>query len=230
MSNTVNNGNNDSWNPEDFEPIPAELMTTYEADENEQVQTYSEEQAVIGTISEFLNIEGSEFGNQVYQSLKDGNSDPIKTLLMIKKMQHLHEYFLGSDKGKTNPEAKAWFRDQIIATIGKEGYKAYGATITIESVGGATSMDYKDCGDIVLNKLYEMNKEIDVLIKERQNYIKTNIPAESNTELGVRVLKETITKFPSINWATIEPQVINISPPIKMSREGIVVRFARRKK
>lgn len=221
---------NQEWNPEDDAPIPAELIPVYETDENEQLQVYSEEEAVVGTVSEFLNIEGSEFGNQIYKALQDGNADPIKTLLMIKKMQHLHEYFLGSDKGKTNPKAKAWFRDQIIATVGKEGYKAYGATITIEAVGGATTMDYKDCGDIVLNKLYEMKKELDKLITERQNYIKTNIPAESNTELGVRVLKETVTKFPSISWADIEPQVINISPPVKMSREGIVVRFAKRKK
>jgi len=222
---------NQEWNPEDDAPIPAELMTTYEADENEQVQTYSEEQAVVGTISEFLNIEGSEFGNQIYKSLKDGNSDPIKTLLMIKKMQHVHEYFLGSDKGRTNPEAKAWFKDQIIAMIGKEGYKAYGATITIEAVGGATTMDYKDCGDIYLNRLYELDKELKALIKERQDYIKTNIPAESNTQLGVRSIKEILTEIPRITFDTlITPEIINISPPVKFSKEGIVVRFARRKK
>lgn len=221
---------NQEWNPEDDAPIPAELMSTYEADATEELQVYSEEETVVGTVSNFLNIEGSEFGNQIFQALQDGNADPIKTLLMIKKMQHLHEYFLGSDKAKTNPKAKAWFRDQIIATVGKETYKAYGASISIEAVGGATSMNYKECGDLTLNRLYELDKELAALIKDRQDYIKTHIPAESNTELGVRSIKETYIQLPCIRYEAIEPTVVNINPPIKFSREGIVVRFAKRKK
>lgn len=221
---------NQEWNPEDDAPIPAELMSTYEADENEQLMTFSEEEEVVDTISNFLNIDGAEFGAQVFNSLKEGNSDPIKTLLMIKKMKHLHDFFLSSDKGSFNPEAKAWLKDQIGNTIGKEVYKAYGASISIETVGGATTMDYTGCGDIYLNKLYEMQKQLKELIKERETFIKTELPAESNKELGVRSIKAVVKVFPSIAFTDIEPQTCNIVPPVKFTREGIVVRFARKSK
>ena len=221
---------NQEWNPEDDAPIPAELMSTYEADENESILTYSEEETVIDTVSNFLNIEGSEFGNQVFNSLKEGNTDPIKTLLMIKKMNHLHDYFLGSDAARTNKEAKQWLKDQIGATVGKESYKAYGATITIETIGGATTMDYKDCGDLYLNRLYELEKELKVLIKDQETKIKTVLPAESKT-LGVRSEKVTIGALPVLRFEPLEePKTYNVIPPVKFSREGIVVRFAKRKK
>lgn len=221
---------NQEWNPEDDAPIPAELMSTYEADENEQLMTFSEEEEVIDTISHFLNVDGAEFGKQVFNSLKEGNTDPIKTLLMIKKMSHLHDFFLGSDPGKTNKEAKEWLKTQISNTVGKEVYKAYGASISIETVGGATTMDYTGCGDIYLNKLYEMQKQLKDLIKERETFIKQVLPAEDNKTLGIRTYKDTIDRFPSIDWSDIEPQTFNIVPPIKFSREGIVVRFARKSK
>lgn len=221
---------NQEWNPEDDAPIPAELLSTYEASPEEALMTFSEEEEVVDTISNFLNIDGAEFGAQVFNSLKEGNSDPIKTLLMIKKMKHLHDFFLGSDKGTFNAEAKTWLKDQISNTVGKETYKAYGASISIETVGGATTMDYTGCGDIYLNKLYEIEKQLKELIKDRQNYIKQVLPVESKTQLGVRTHKETIDQFPSIEFSNIEPQVVNLIPPVKFSREGIVVRFARKNK
>ncbi len=223
------NTENQEWNPEDDAPIPAELLSTYEANTEEQGLVYAEEEIVVDTVSNFLNIEGSEFGNQIFNALKEGNADPIKTLLMIKKMSHLHDYFLGNDPGRTDKVAKAWFKDKIINTVGKESYKAYGATISIEAVGGATTIDYKECGDIYLNRLYELDKQLKELIKEREVFIKTNLPPETNT-IGLRTLKNTVAVFPSISFADIEPQTVNIVPPIKYSREGIVVRFAKRKK
>jgi len=224
------NTENQEWNPDNEEAIPAELLSTYEANAEEQGLVYAEEETVVGTVSNFLNIEGSEFGNQIFNALKEGNADPVKTLLMIKKMSHLHDYFLGSDAARTNKEAKEWFRDKIINTLGGEKYQAYGATISIEAIGGATTMDYTECGDIYLNKLYEIEKEIKALIKARQNFIKQVLPAEVKT-LGVRSYKDTIDFLPILSTENFDtPKVVNIIPPIKYSREGIVVRFARKKK
>lgn len=220
----MNNTTND-WNPDDFEALPAELF----ADENEQLMTHAEEEEVVDTISNFLNIEGAEFGEQVYNSLVEGNSDPIKVLLMIKKMQHLHDFFLGSDASRTNKTAKQYLKDKIVETVGKETYKAYGASISIETIGGSTTMDYKECGDLYLNRLYELQNQIKDMVKEREAFIKKELPPNSST-LGIRGHKATMSRFPSIEFSNIEPQVYNIVPPIKYSREGIVVRFPRKKK
>ncbi len=219
MENTNNN-----WNPDDFAPIPDELI----ADENEQLMEYAGEEEVVDTISNFLNIEGAEFGEQIFNALKEGEVDPIKVLLMIKKMNHIHQYFLGSTQEKVNPKAKEYLKDKIINIIGKETYQAYGASISIEAIGGATTMDYKECGDIYLNELYKVQKEINDLVKERETFIKTNLPAESKT-IGLRTLHDKPNFMPKLTFNT-NKKACNISPPIKYSREGIVVRFAKKKK
>lgn len=217
---------NNEFNPDDFEPIPEELLATQE----EQLMVYADDEEVLDTTSRFLNIEGAEFGAQVYNALKEGEIDPIRTLLMLKKMQHVYDYFLGSDKTRTNKEAKQFLRDEISNTIGKETYRAYGATINIQAVGGATSIDYSECGDLLLNRFYEINNKLKELIKERHEFIKTNLPSESNTTLGIRTLKQTMTKFPSLEFVDIKPQEYNIIPPVKYGKDGIVVRFVKKKK
>lgn len=217
---------NDSWNPDDFAPVPEELL----ANQEEQTALYAETEEVVETSSKFLNIEGAEFGQQIYTALQEGHLDPIKTLLMIKKMQHLHDYFLGSDKGRTNPEAKAYFRDKIINEIGKETYRAYGAQISIEAVGGATSMNYIECQDPYLTRLYELKTQLMEMINERQTFIKTTLPPDTN-QIGLRSHKETIESLPVIRQESLQEELIaNIVPPIKYGREGIVVRWIKKKK
>ena len=221
MENTNNN-----WNPDDFAPIPDELI----ADENEQLMEYAGEEEVVDTISNFLNIEGAEFGEQIFNALKEGEVDPIKVLLMIKKMNHIHQYFLGSTQEKVNPKAKEYLKDKISSIIGKETYKAYGASVSIEAIGGATTMDYKECGDVYLNRLYELEKELKVLIKEQETKIKIALPPETRI-LGLRSEKVTIDALPVIRFESLdEPMIYNVVPPIKYSREGIVVRFAKKRK
>lgn len=221
MENTNNN-----WNPDDFAPIPDELI----ADENEQLMEYAGEEEVVDTISNFLNIEGAEFGEQIFNALKEGEVDPIKVLLMIKKMNHIHQYFLGSTQEKVNPKAKEYLKDKISSIIGKETYKAYGASVSIEAIGGATTMDYKECGDVELNRLYELEKQLKEMIKAKEVYIKTNLPATTN-QIGLRTHKITVESLPVIRYENLEePTVCNLVPPIKYSREGIVVRFAKKRK
>jgi delta 1-pyrroline-5-carboxylate dehydrogenase len=149
---------------------------------------------------------------------------------MLKKMSHVHDYFLGSTAGKFNKQAKEYIREKVTNTVGKETYQAYGASISIQALGGAGSTDFKECGDLYLNRLYELQNQLKEMIKEREAYIKTNLPAESKT-LGVRGLKEEYKTLPVIREEEMwEPTVANIIPPIKYSREGIVVRFAKKKK
>lgn len=216
---------NNSWNPDDFAPIPDELI----AKEDEQLMEYAGEEEVIDTISNFLNIEGAEFGAQIFNSLKEGEVDPIKVLLMIKKMNHIHQYFLGSTQEKVNPKAKEYLKEKISNLIGKETYRAYGASVSIEAIGGTTTMDYKECGDIELNRLYELEKQIKEMIKAKQDYIKTNLPPTTN-QIGLRTHKITIDALPVIRYEPIDDVICNLVPPIKYNREGIVVRFAKKKK
>lgn len=226
--------NNNDFNPEDFAPIPADLLPDNELDylreatEEEQLIQYAEEEEVVDTTSKFLNIDGAEFGQQIFNALKEGHLDPIRTLLMLKKMSNVHEYFLGSTAGKFNKEAKEYIRDKVAEIIGKETFQAYGASIAIQAVGGANTMNYTECGDIYLNRLYELEKEIKTLITERQNFIKTNLPAESKT-LGIRTLQDKPNFLPKLTFVTNDKSC-NIVPPIKISRDGIVVRFAKKKK
>jgi len=222
MSNQIED-NNDDWANEAF---PAELI----ANEEEQLMQYANEEEVIDTISNFLNIEGAEFGEQIFNALKEGEVEPIKVLLMIKKMSHIHDFFLGSDKGKFNPKAKEYLKDQIINLVGKETYRAYGAAVSIETIGGATTMDYKECGDIYLNRLYELTAQLKEMVKERESFIKTVLPAEVKT-LGVRSHSLNVDRLPVIKFENLDTRKhINIVPPIKYSREGIMVRFPRKKK
>lgn len=220
------NTNNDVFNPDDFDAIPEHLI----ANEQQELMQYSDTEKVTGVATDFLNIDGAEFGYQLWEALEQGHIDPIRLLLIIKKMNHVHEFFLGSDKGRTHAKAKAYLKDKISNTIGKQKYEAYGASISIETVGGATTMDYKECGDIYLNRLYELQNEIKVMVKEQETKIKTVLPAESNT-IGLRSEKVTIDALPVLRFEPLEePRTYNVSPPVKYSREGIVVRFARKKK
>lgn len=235
MINT--NENQEDFNPDNFAPIPDNLIPQDEeldylidASPEEMQMVYAEEEEVVDTTTKFLNIEGAEYGQQIFNALKEGHLDPIRTLLMLKKMSHVHDFFLGSAAGKFNKKAKDYIREQVANTIGKETYQAYGASIAIQAIGGAGSTDYKDCGDLYLNRLYELQNQIKEMIKERELYIKTELPAESRT-LGVRSLKETYHTLPVIRVEELwEPVVVNVLPPVKYSKEGIVVRFARKKK
>lgn len=218
--------NDDVFNPDDMDAIPEYLI----ANDEQQLMVYKGTEEVVDIATDFLNIDGAEFGDQLFEALQEGHLDPIRLLLIIKKMNHVHEYFLGSDKARTRPKAKAYLKDKISNIIGKEKYEAYGASVNIETVGGATTMDYKDCGDIYLNRLYELQNEIKVLIKEQETKIKTVLPAESNT-IGLRSEKVTIDALPVLRFEPLEePRTYNVSPPVKYSREGIVVRFARKRK
>lgn len=218
------NTNND-FNPDDFEPIPEELLANHE----EQLIEYAEEEKVVSVTTDFLNIDGAEFGAQVFNALKEGHLDPMKTLLMIKKMSHLHDYFLGSDKARTNKEAKEFLRQEVTNIIGKETYRAYGAQVSIQGIGGSTTMDYSECGDLYLNRLYELTAQLKEMVKERENYIKTQLPAESRT-LGVRSIKEEYYSLPVIRDEDLnEKTTANVIPPVKYSREGIVVRFVKKR-
>lgn len=220
------NTNNDVFNPDDFDAIPEHLI----ANEQQELMQYSDTEKVTGVASDFLNIDGAEFGYQLWEALEQGHIDPIRLLLIIKKMNHVHDFFLGSDKARTHVKAKAYLKDKISNTIGKQKYEAYGAAISIETVGGATTMDYKECGDIYLNRLYELASSIKERIKERETFIKTQLPAESNT-IGIRSIKDTIKTLPEIQEVPLEEErTINLNPPVKTTREGIVVRFARKKK
>jgi len=68
------------------------------------------------------------------------------------------------------------------------------------------------------------------MVKEREKYIKTELPADAKT-LGIRSLKEEYWTLPIIEEEQLEDKLkANVIPPIKYSREGIVVRFAKRKK
>jgi hypothetical protein len=214
------------FNPDDFAPIPDELL----ANQEEENVEYSPTEKVVEVSREFLNIEGAEFGAQIFHSLQEGHLDPVTALLMIKKMHHLHDYFLGSDKTRTNPKAKQFLKDEIAKIIGKETYRAYGATISIENTGaGADTYDFKDCGDIYLNKLEEINKKITELIKERKTLIKSLLPVESR-QLGIRSEKVEVNSLPVFSIETIETQVCNLIPPTKKGRESLIVRFAKKAK
>lgn len=232
INNTI-----DDFNPDNFAPIPDNLLSQDEeldylidASPEEMAMVYAEEKEVVDTTTKFLNIEGAEYGEQIFNALKEGHLDPIRTLLMLKKMSHVHDYFLGSTAGKFNKKAKDYIREQVTNIVGKETYQAYGASIAIQALGGAGSTDFKECGDLRLNRLYELQNQLKEMVKEREEYIKTNLPAESRT-LGVRTLKEEYVTLPVIREDEMwEPTVANIIPPIKYSREGIVVRFAKKKK
>ena len=229
--------NQDEFNTDNFAPIPANLIKDDEdldylidASPEEMKMVYAQEEEVVDTTSKFLNIEGAEYGQQIFNALKEGHLDPIRTLLMLKKMAHVHDFFLSSTAGRVNTKAKEYIREQVTNMIGKETYQAYGASISIQAIGGAGSTNYKECGDLRLNRLYELETQLKEMIKERELYIKTILPAESKT-LGVRSSKEIYETLPVIREEDMwEPLVANIHPPIKISKEGIVVRFARKKK
>lgn len=234
---STENNNQDEFNPDNFAPIPANLIPQDEeldylidASPEEMQMVYAEEEEVVDTTSKFLNIEGAEYGQQIFNALKEGHLDPIRTLLMLKKMAHVHDFFLSSTAGRVNTKAKEFIREQVTNIIGKETYQAYGASISIQAIGGAGSTDYKECGDLYLNRLYELQLQLKEMVTARELYIKTNLPAESRT-LGVRSLKQEYRTLPVIREEEMwEPKIVNVIPPIKYGREGIVVRFARKKK
>lgn len=137
------------------------------------------------------------FVDDVISRVENGDIDPIKTLVQVKAMEDICNR-LTSKNEKTNKdnfvEAKK-FNALLIESAEKYGsktFQAFNGKFEIKETG--VKYDFSKCEDQVLIALYEKQKQIDSLVKERESFLKT-VPQKgmivTDEESG-----ETFTVYP----------------------------------
>lgn len=143
------------------------------------------------------------FVDDVINRVENGDIDPIKTLVQVKSMEDICNR-LTSKSEKTNKdnfvEAKR-FNDLLLESAEKYGaktFQSFNGKFEIKETG--VKYDFSKCEDLFLFSLYEKQKSIEALVKERESFLKT-VPQKgmivTDEESG-----ETFTVYPPSKSST----------------------------
>jgi hypothetical protein len=217
------NDNNTDWakqTPPEFKEEPQqEPQSTWNPNDTDEEQ--------ITGLQKFLNISliahedvAKEFAWQV----KEGNIDPIQAFIALKRVGKINELCLDSQKG--DKELKELILGAVRKSLdGGKTLQIYGADLRIQNTG--ITYDFTECGDSYLMALYAIQDEVKEAIKNREDTIKVELPAEDNKTLGIRTKKVIHDKMPTLVWN--EDEIIeNINPPIKRSGESVICTFKKK--
>ena len=133
------------------------------------------------------------FVTDVISRIEEGQADPIKVKLQVKKMEELVKAI------QDNPR----FRELLMDEAVKEGktFERYEAKFEIRSA--PAKMDYSACNDAEHTRLIASIEELKGRLKDRESFLKT-IPA-----VGL----DTVTE---------DGEVIKLFPPIKSPAADII--------
>jgi len=147
------------------------------------------------SLFETTKSERTSFVRSVINSLKDGNTDPLKVHLQVKNTEALIKE-LSEDKE---------YKEMVLTQATKHGktFDLHNANFRIQEVG--TKYDFAHCGDSVIDDLYSQMVSLKAKIKEREEFLKSLPP------IGLDILDS----------ATGE--VKTILKPIKTSTTSIAV-------
>lgn len=216
--------NNDEWwkdvPPENLEEQVDESQTVFDAEQMDEEQ--------ISGIQKFMNISlvaHDEVAKEFIALVKEGHIDPIQAYVALKRVGKINELCLDSQKGD------AEFREIVHTTVqnaldGGKSVDIYGANLRIQDTG--IIYDYSECGDKVLNELYEIQETVKDLIKKREAHIKILLPPNDTKTLGIRSEDLIDSKFPKfeLEEAITESKIF---PPIRKSGSSVICTFKKPK-
>ena len=209
------------------EPIPAqEEETTNEAETVFDAELIDEEQ--LTGIQKFMNISVIPHDNvakEIAHQVKEGIVDPIQVYIALKRVAKIEELCLDSQKG--DKELREIILNKVRQSLnGGKNIDMYGANLRIQATG--TRYEFENCGDSVLNKLMEIEKEVKARIKQRQDFIKVTLPPDDTKSLNnknKKVIQEGVT---SLVWSDDEFEE-TIFPAIKLAGESVICTFKKEK-
>lgn len=170
----------------------------------------------IDKLNPLLQISTKEVIETMKLAVTEGEVDPVKTGVILKKMAKISEEVLKDEKVKdiiTN-ETKKYIEggDKVV----------FGATVNHQAV--YTFYNFEHCGDPLWNKLDEIEKQVKAAKKDREDYLKTLIPKDTGKTPGFGIKKDTVSiiieELPKIVVES-SGEVIEIKPPIKAQKMGI---------
>lgn len=209
------------------EPIPAQdEETTGEAETVFDAELIDEEQ--LTGIQKFMNISVIPHDNvakEIAHQVKEGIIDPIQVYIALKRVAKIEEICLDSQKG--DKELREIILNKVRQSLnGGKNIDMYGANLRIQATG--TRYEFDNCGDSVLNKLLEIEKEVKARIKQRQDLIKVVLPPDDTKALKIRSHKLLQQGMPSLEWSDDEWDE-NIFPAIKLAGESVICTFKKEK-
>ena len=139
------------------------------------------------SLFETTKAERQDFAQSVVNSLKEGNSEPLKIHLQVKCLEDLIKQIT------THPE----YKDLTLYEAAKYGksFEMHNAKFEIKEMG--VKYDYSNCGDPVYNDLAQKLAELEKDIKDRQAFLKAVKPG---TEILIE--DEVIVLFPPVKTST----------------------------
>ena len=182
-----------------------------EQNENKQLQPFMA----------MVNLPHEQIAEQLITLVKEGNVDPIKVMLAIKRMEKVVKLTIDSKDG--NKELRDIFKSSVSQALeGGKSITMFGANLRLQATG--TYYDYSNTNDSVLMELYKIKEEVDLAVKKREADIKQLLPAEDTQTLGIRSKKVIQEGMPSFTWSDDEFEE-TIFPPIKCAGESVIVTF-----
>lgn len=187
-----------------------------------------EEQQENKGLTPFLSMVNLPFENiaeKITTAVTEGHVDPVQMYIVLKRMNKVLELTIDSSKG--DKDLKELFKESVRKTLdGGKSVDMFGANLRMQATG--TSYDYKECGDKMLNKLYEIQAQVEESIKTRELEIKTLLNPDDNKKLGLRTRTLVQEGMPMyyIDECTWDDVIV---PPIKKQGESIIVTFKKQK-
>lgn len=206
------------------------LPLVEDEEETHQAKPYnpseSDDEQMTG-LKKFMNlstIPHENIAKEIAILIKNGHIDPIQMFLALKRVSKINELCLDSQKG--DKELREIILNKVKNTLdGGKSIDIYGANLRIQATG--TNYDFSECGDSILNEMYKIQEELKGRIKQREDYIKVAVPADS-TKLGIQSKKIIQEGVPTLNWSEDEFEE-TIFPPIKRAGESVICTFKKEK-
>ncbi len=197
------------------EPMP-------QGDIKDNNQTHNAEpiQDKVGHLLGTALMNHKDVANNIKTALLSGEVEPLEVYIGLRRMNKVIELTISSDGG--DKEIKELFKEKVrMALNGDKSVDLYGANLSLRATG--TRYDFTDCKDTYLAELYKIQKEVAGKIKEREDYIKLVLPADSKT-LGIRSHKLIQQGMPSFVVSDDEFEE-TIFPCTKIQGESIFCTF-----
>ncbi len=197
------------------EPMPNNSM-------KEDNQTHNAEPMTdkVGNVLGTALMNHKEVAKNIKSILLSGDVDPIELYVGLKRMDKVIALTISSADG--DKEIKELFKEKVRMSLdGNKSIDMFGANLSLRATG--TRYDFTDCKDTYLVELYKIQKQVAEKIKEREEYIKMVLPADSRT-LGVRSHKMIQQGMPTFSISDDEFEE-TIFPCTKIQGESIFCTF-----
>lgn len=208
------------------QPLPVEEIEeeTHQAEPYNPSDSNNEQMTGLKKFMNLSTIPHENVAKEIGLLIANGHIDPIQMFIALKRVGKINELCLDSQKG--DKELKETIFNKVRTSLdGNKSIDIYGANLRIQATG--TNYDFSGCNDTTLNEMYKIQEELKARIKQREEYIKTALPPDTN-KLGIQSTKVIVQGIPSLVWSDDEFEEV-IFPAIKRAGESVICTFKKEK-